>query len=67
MEATNETKRAAFYAIITPYLDRIYENAPEFGSVGLTLVFHESQITRIDISETVQRKIVPHAVRGGAQ
>lgn len=57
MAAAND-KRAAFYAAITPYLDNIYENSPQFGSAGLTLVFHEGEISRIDLSETVQKKII---------
>lgn len=65
MAAANNT-RAAFYAVVTPYLDKIYENSPEFGTAGLTLVFHDGDITRVDISESVQRKIAPHAVRGGS-
>ncbi len=65
MLAAYKTK-AAFYAVITPYLDKIFENSPEFGTAGLTLVFHAGQITRVDISETVQRKVAPHAVREGA-
>lgn len=55
--ASNE-KRKTFYAAIMPYLDRICDNAPEFGSAGLTVVFHDGEISRIDLSETVQRKIV---------
>lgn len=65
MEAANETKRAAFYATITPYLDRIFENAPDFGSAGLSITFHEAQIVRIDLSETVQRRVAPRTAREG--
>jgi len=64
MKAADD-KRAAFYAVITPYLDNIYENAPDFGSAGITLIFHEGEIARIDISETVQRRAVPRS--GGSK
>lgn len=66
MAAANSTK-AAFYAVITPYLDRIYESSPDFGSAGFTLTFHDGQITRIDITETVQRKIAPRDTRAEGQ
>lgn len=58
MAAANNT-RAAFFAVITPYLEKIYENAPQFGSAGILLTFHAGDITRIDISETVQQKPAP--------
>lgn len=64
MEATTK-KRAAFYAAITPYLDKICDNFPEFGSAGITLVFHNGEIARIELSETVQRKASPRT--GGAK
>lgn len=54
MAATNYTK-AAFDAVIAPYLNIIYENAPSFGCAGITLIFHDGEITRIDITETVQK------------
>lgn len=63
MAAAN-TSKAAFYAVVTHYLDKIYENSPQFGSAGLTLTFHDGEITRVDVSETVQRRIAP---RSGGQ
>ncbi|MEN6383366.1 MAG: hypothetical protein ABFC86_08960 [Rectinema sp.] len=64
MSAANIDRKAAFLKIITPYLTRIFENAPDFGSAGLTIVFHEGIITRIDISETVQRRVAPRQYGG---
>jgi hypothetical protein len=64
MTAANIDKKAAFFSIIAPYLEKIIENAPEFGSAGITLVFHDGQITRIDISESVQRRVAPRQYGG---
>mgnify|MGYP001425646527 CR=1 FL=1 len=53
--------------LIQPYLQRIIENRPQYGSAGLTLIFCDGQLSRVDISESVQRKIVSHAAREGGR
>lgn len=63
MAATNE-KRAAFYAVVKPYLEKICENYPQFGSAGITIVFHDGEIARVDITESVQTKVL---TRSGAR
>lgn len=53
---------------IRPYLQRIIENRPPYGSAGLTLTFCDGQLSRVDISESLQRKITPRAAQeGGAR
>jgi hypothetical protein len=42
---------------IQPELLRILENAPIFGSAGISLTFYEGQITSIDLSATVKRRL----------
>jgi hypothetical protein len=43
---------------------RLLENAPEFGSCGINIVFHDSEIVRISVKAEVTRKAGPR-IRGG--
>jgi hypothetical protein len=47
---------------IEPDLLRLLENAPPFGSAGISLTFHDSQITSIDLTASVKRRL-----QGGAE
>lgn len=53
--------------IVRPYLNRILANHPQYGTAGFIIVFTDGQISRIDISESVQRKITPRTVRTGGR
>jgi hypothetical protein len=41
---------------VEPELLRLLKNAPEFGSCGIDLVFHDSEIIRISVRAEVTRK-----------
>lgn len=56
MAAANSTRAAELFDVAAPYLRELLQSAPQFGSAGLTLVFHEGQITRVDVAASVQRK-----------
>ena len=61
MNAANTTDRGAeLFAAAAPYLKELLQSAPVFGTAGITLVFHAGEITRVDVSASVQRK--PKAV-----
>jgi len=49
---------------ITPELLRLLESAPPFGSAGIDLTFHDSEITSIDLRASVKRRLPPRLDRG---
>jgi len=62
MAAANLTDRAAaLFEDAAPYLKELLQSAPQFGTAGISLIFHEGQITRVDVAASVQRK--PRGVR----
>lgn len=65
MAAANSTRAAELLEVAKPYLLKLFENAPAFGSAGIVCVFHEGEISRIDISASVQRKVTARQGRGG--
>jgi hypothetical protein len=56
MAAQNTVRADELLAQITPYLKELLRSAPQFGTAGITLVFHEGEISRVDCSASVQRK-----------
>lgn len=40
-----------------PFLKGLLQNAPQFGTAGLTFIIHEGEITRVDVATSVQRKL----------
>jgi len=57
MHAAKTTDRAArLFSEAAPYLQDLLEHAPRFGSAGITLVFHEGALTRVDVAASVQRR-----------
>jgi hypothetical protein len=44
---------------IKPELLHLLENAPEYGSCGIDLVFHNSEIIRISVKAEITRKLKP--------
>jgi hypothetical protein len=36
---------------------RLLENAPAFGSAGITITFHNSEITSLDLAASVKRRL----------
>jgi hypothetical protein len=42
---------------IEPELLRLLKNAPEYGSCGIDIVFHDSEIIRIGVRAEVTRKV----------
>lgn len=63
MNPSNENEE--ILALVKPYLQRIIQNHPQYGSAGLTIIFTDGSVTRVDISESVQRKIGPRVMRNG--
>jgi hypothetical protein len=52
-----ETDRAALLLkSVEPELLRLLKNAPEYGSCGIDIVFHNSEIIRIGVRAEVTRK-----------
>jgi hypothetical protein len=61
----HETDRAALLLkSVEPELLRLLKNAPEFGSCGIDLVFHNAEIIRIGVRAEVTRKAKPR-IGGG--
>ncbi len=56
MAAANSTRAAELFEVAAPYLKELLGNAPQFGSAGITLIFHQGEISRVDVSASVQRK-----------
>ncbi|GAB6275590.1 MAG: hypothetical protein SAMD01599839_01300 [Rectinema sp.] len=56
MAAANNTRAAELFEVAKPYLLDLLKNAPQHGSAGITLVFYQGQITRVDVSASVQCK-----------
>lgn len=55
--AAQDTDRADVLAgQALPYLKELLRSAPAFGTAGITLVFYEGEITRVDVSASVQRR-----------
>lgn len=42
---------------VAPYMLELLKAAPRFGSAGITIVFHDGKISRIESSKSVQCKI----------
>lgn len=57
MAAANNTRAAELLETASPYLLDLLKNAPIFGSAGIVLIFHDGQISRVDVSATVQRRL----------
>jgi len=63
MAAANPTRAAELFETAKPYLLELLQSAPIYGSAGITLVFHEGEITRVDVNASVQRKPATRASR----
>lgn len=63
MAAANTTRAAELFDVAAPYLRELLASAPLFGSAGITLVFHDGEISRVDVAASVQRK----TSKGGAR
>jgi hypothetical protein len=44
---------------VEPELLRLLKNAPEYGSCGIDLVFHDSEIIRVGVRAEITRKVKP--------
>ena len=42
---------------LIPELDRAFKNAPAYGDVGFRVVFHESQVVRVETTSSVSRLV----------
>jgi hypothetical protein len=54
-----ENKALSLLESITPDLIRILENAPTYGSCGMELCFHDSNIVRIILKAEVSKLSLP--------
>jgi hypothetical protein len=54
-----EDRAALLLKSVKPELLRLLKNAPEYGSCGIDLVFHDSEIIRINVKAEVTRKVRP--------
>ena len=63
MATANNTRAAELLEVAKPYLLKIFENAPIYGTAWIVCIFHEGEITRVDVQASVQRKVAPHAAR----
>ena len=44
---------------VRPDLVKILHSAPEFGAVGIDLILHDGQITRVIVRAETARKLTP--------
>lgn len=51
------TKAETTLEKLKPELIRIFSNSPEYGSVGINVVIHNSQPVRLDSTRTVNMKV----------
>jgi hypothetical protein len=56
MVAANNSRAAELFDTASPYLLELLQSAPQFGTAGITFIFHDGIITRVDVSASVQRK-----------
>jgi len=42
---------------LVPELDRAFKNAPAYGEVGFKVVFHDSQVVRVETTTSASRKV----------
>ena len=54
---TPTAKAAALLEDIRPELMRLLENAPLFGTAGLTLTLRDGKITSVDVAVSVKRRV----------
>jgi hypothetical protein len=54
-----EGRAALLLKSVEPELLRLLSNAPEYGSCGIDIVFHNSEIIRIGVRTEVTRKAKP--------
>jgi hypothetical protein len=54
-----EDRAVSLLRSVEPELLRLLKNAPEYGSCGIDIVFHNSEIIRIRVSAEVTRKAKP--------
>jgi hypothetical protein len=54
-----EDRAALLLKSVEPELLRLLKNAPEYGSCGIDIVFHDSEIIRIGVRAEVTRKAKP--------
>jgi hypothetical protein len=65
MNKENKENRAlALLESIKPDLLKILENAPPYGSCGMELWFHDSEITRFIMKAEVSKKSLPQPIYG---
>ncbi len=53
---SQSTSTGEVYSLAQRYLNDLLKNAPEYGSAGLTLVFHAGHITRVEVSSSILQK-----------
>jgi hypothetical protein len=54
-----EDRAALLLKSVEPELLRLLRNAPKYGLCGIDLVFHDSEIIRINVRAEVTRKARP--------
>jgi hypothetical protein len=52
----SEDRAALLLKSVEPELLRLLKNAPEYGSCGIDIVFHNSEIVRIGVKAEITRK-----------
>ncbi|MDX9899520.1 MAG: hypothetical protein RBT62_11395 [Spirochaetia bacterium] len=56
MGGRNDDEAAALLEELRPELLRMLANKPAFGTIGVTLTFHEGTVSKIGVSAEVLRK-----------
>jgi hypothetical protein len=54
-----EGRAALLLKSVEPELLRLLKNAPEYGSCGIDIFFHDSEIVRISVKDEIVRKVKP--------
>jgi hypothetical protein len=60
----HETRASALLESVTPDLIRMLENAPAYGSCGMELCFHDSNIVRVILKAEVSKLAPPEKTDG---
>ena len=57
----------ALFAILKPELEKLCENAPQFGVITLRADIHDGDVGRTSFGIETTRKIASKAARGGGR
>jgi len=57
------TKVDALFAVLKPELERLCQNAPQYGEISLNAAIHDGAVGRVSLGIEVSKRILPHSER----